>query len=92
MANTRPGTQLLILGALLLFSAGCRQPHQGWEPPLEATSTRFLQNQVEEALQFVRGAQDDVATDPGQAEEELNLNQPRLSLLKDQHGSREAGR
>jgi hypothetical protein len=72
VSNTRSATTALILGALLLVSGGCRQSHQGWEPPLEATSTRFLQNQVEEALQFVRGARADVLTKPERARQSLD--------------------
>jgi hypothetical protein len=62
----RQATELLILGAILLVSSGCEQPHRGWEPPLENTSTRFLQDQAEEALRFVRTAQDDARSSPGQ--------------------------
>jgi hypothetical protein len=62
---------LVVLGTLLLFVGGCKQPHQGWEPPLEETSTRFLQTQVENALRFVRSAQDDVRSNPEKAEQRL---------------------
>ena len=72
MATSRHGTQLVILGTLLLFAGGCKQPHQGWEPPLEETSTRFLQTQVEKALRFVRSAQDDVRSNPEKVEQRLD--------------------
>jgi hypothetical protein len=62
----------MVLGVLVLFSGGCRQPHQGWEPPLEETSTRFLQSQVDETLQFVRGAQTAIRVDPEQVEQRLD--------------------
>jgi hypothetical protein len=65
------GARLLVLGGLLLASQGCKQPHPGWEPPLEETSTRFLQAQVDEALGFVQRAQRDLRGDPGQAEAKL---------------------
>jgi hypothetical protein len=72
VADTKHGTQSLILGTLLLVAGGCNQPHPGWEPPLEETSTRFLQARVEEALQLVRGARGDVRSDPGEVEQQLD--------------------
>jgi hypothetical protein len=72
MASSKHGTQRVILATLLLFAAGCTQPHPGWEPPLEETSTRFLQTEVEEALLFVRGARTDFPGEPEQVERQLD--------------------
>jgi len=72
VATMRLGTHHAILVALLLVASGCKQPHQGWEPPLEETSTRFLQGQVEEALQLVRASRAVVRNNPEQAEQKLD--------------------
>ena len=72
MANTRYGTQLLILGILLLGVGGCMQSAQEWEPPLEETSTRFLQTEVDEALRLVRSAEGDLRRNPERAEVRLD--------------------
>lgn len=71
MAMMTKGARLLILGSLLLVSWGCKQPHPGWEPPLEETSTRFLGVQVEKALECVHRAERDVRSNPEQAGERL---------------------
>jgi hypothetical protein len=67
-----PRLNRLLLGSLLFAWAGCQQPHRGWEPPLEEMSTRFLRNQVEEALDFVHVARQDVRADPAQLGESLD--------------------
>jgi hypothetical protein len=61
---------MLVLSVLLGLSVGCKQPHPGWEPPLEETSTRFLQKEVDEALQLVRDALQE-SRESGQAEDSL---------------------
>jgi hypothetical protein len=72
VAKTRSGTHVLVLGVLLLLPGGCRQPHQGWEPPLEETTTRFLQTEVGEAIKIVRDAQRYVRSKPELADERLD--------------------
>lgn len=69
--NNGRQARLPVLITLLFVSIGCRQPHQGWEPPLEETSTRFLQEQVAEALQLVRGAEDEALTHPERLADKL---------------------
>ena len=69
--NSMRGFSVLILVGLLLVLNGCKQPHPGWEPPLEETSTRFLQDEVGEALELIRNARVDVHVDPAQAEGQL---------------------
>ena len=60
-----------MLGGLLLLLTGCGRLHQGWEPPLEETSTRFLQQETDEALRLVQAAQEAVATETHHADEDL---------------------
>lgn len=44
------------LSLMLVTLEGCREAHEGWEPPVEETSTRLLQQEAEEALQKVDAA------------------------------------
>jgi hypothetical protein len=81
VTNRRLGTTLPILIALLFVSIGCSQPHQGWEPPLEETSTRFLQSQVDESLRIVRSAQGEAGAHPEQVEDKLDAAARVLELM-----------
>ena len=70
MSSVR-GSSVLVLSVVLFVLNGCKQPHPGWEPPLEETSTRFLQDEVGEALELIRNARTDVHADPARAQSQL---------------------
>ena len=51
--ETPPAPLLAVTLSLLLVTVGgCRQTHEGWEPPGEQTSTRLLQQEADAALRF----------------------------------------
>lgn len=59
------------LSLLLVTLGGCRQAHEGWEPPVEETSTRLLQQEAEKALHRVESARNALEENEEQAAERL---------------------
>ena len=71
--KTRLSSPLAVaLFVVLVGLGGCRQSHEGWEPPVEETSTRFLQQEAEEALRLVDAAYSDLAGTEGPAKGRLS--------------------
>jgi hypothetical protein len=80
--ESRPGPVVAVALFLLLVTlGGCRQTHEGWEPPVEETSTRFLQREADEALRWVDAARAGLAESDGPAVERLSAAAQALQRL-----------
>jgi hypothetical protein len=80
--EARPAPCLAFAFFLLLAAlGGCRYPHEGWEPPVEETSTRFLQQEADEALRWVDAARAELAASDGPAAERLSAAAQALQRL-----------
>jgi len=80
--ETRPAPLLAVtLSVLLVTVGGCRQTHEGWEPPVEETSTRLLKQEADAALRFVDAARADLVGSEGPAAEHLSSATRALQRL-----------
>jgi hypothetical protein len=80
--KTRPVPLFAIaLSFLLVILGGCRRTHEGWEPPVEETSTRLLKQEADEALRFVDAARADLAGSQGPAAEHMSSAVQALQRL-----------
>jgi len=74
---------LVLLTSLLALSGGCERTRQGWEPPLEETSTRFLQTRVDEALRLVNAAREGLGASGGLPQEQLTAAANTLAWISE---------
>jgi hypothetical protein len=68
-----------VIGVLTPFPQ--RGTHEGWEPPLEETSTRFLQDQAEEARRLLDAAREEIRSQTGDPEGQLSVAAQTLERM-----------
>lgn len=83
MVISRIPRRALILAGSMVLVAGCTRPHPGWEPPLQETSTRFLQEKVDEVRALVEAARQELPPGSDDAREPLSRAASKVRLLSE---------
>lgn len=79
------GRQPLIFAllALAVLAGGCQQNPPGWIPVLEMTSTEFIEEETQGAMERIAEARASLATEPDEARDRLDEAEETLRRLTD---------